>query len=150
MLTLKHELYNQCLAYIALRMDTAQRAIQFAQASANEETKSSAGDKYETGRAMMQLEIEKNSIQLTEAMKLKQVLNQINPDEKADTVKLGSLVITDQANFYIAISAGMLTLDGKNYFSISPTSPVGAQLMNKKVRSSFTFNGKTYTIDNVL
>ena len=59
MTTIKQTLYNFCVTYINQRMATAQQAIHTAQASANEETKSSAGDKYETGRAMMQLEIEK-------------------------------------------------------------------------------------------
>lgn len=84
------------------------KAIEHAQLAANEETKSSAGDKYETGRAMMQLEIEKQSVQLAEAMKLKHVLSQINPEKTTETIQSGSLVFTDQGNFYISISAGKL------------------------------------------
>jgi sortase (surface protein transpeptidase) len=56
---LKTRLHSLCVSYVGQRIETAQRAIAIAQASANEETKSSAGDKYETGRAMAQLEIEK-------------------------------------------------------------------------------------------
>lgn len=139
-----------CGAHVALRIDTARKAILAAQSSANEETKSSAGDKYETGRSMMQLEIEKNSGQLMEAMKLKQVLDQIDPDAKMDVVKLGSVVITDQGNFFVAVSAGEFTLEEETYFSISPISPIGMQLMNKKAMSSFTFNKKVYTIIKVM
>jgi hypothetical protein len=51
------------------RIASAEEAIRMAQESANQEGKSSAGDKYETGRAMAQLEIEKASGQLAEANK---------------------------------------------------------------------------------
>ena len=66
------------MAYVHERIAATQEAIYTAQLSANEETKSSAGDKYETGRAMAQLEIEKNTAQLAEALKLKQMLKQIS------------------------------------------------------------------------
>jgi len=61
------------MAYIDQRIDAAKKAIGEAQASANEETKSSAGDKYETGRAMMQLAIEQNSTQLAKKYFLRSI-----------------------------------------------------------------------------
>jgi hypothetical protein len=137
------------MTYIMQRIATAQQAIQIAQSSANEETKSSAGDKYETGRAMMQLEIEKNTVQLSEAQKLKQILDQISPEKETTNIQLGSLVLTNQGNFYIAISAGELHIDGENYFAIAPTSPIGLKLKGQSKGSSFIFNNKTYRITNV-
>jgi hypothetical protein len=68
---IKIKLYQYCVEFIDKRIAGAREAIQIAQDSANEETKSSAGDKYETGRAMAQLEIEKNTTQLEEALKQK-------------------------------------------------------------------------------
>lgn len=130
-----------------------------AQESANEEGKSSAGDKYETGRAMAQLEIEKASTQLAEANKLKQALEQISVDENNSSshrtrkpsptetpgnrnpgtgdrftaiVKPGSLVTTNQGNYFIAIAAGKLIVDNKTWFAISAGSPLGEKLMGKK------------------
>lgn len=146
----KRILYDQCVAYVKQRIDTAQRAIQVAQASANEETKSSAGDKYETGRAMMQLEVERNTVQLSESIKLKQALDQINPEKETTIIQPGSLVTTNQGNFYLAISVGQLVVDTKTYFAVSPTSPIGIKLMEGNVGSSFTFNSKVYTIERVI
>lgn len=131
-------------------MATAQEAIQVAQQSANEETKSSAGDKYETGRAMAQLEIEKNTIQLGEAKKLKQVLDQISTDRETAIVALGSVVFTNQGNFFIAISAGQFVIDSKTYFALSPNSPIGLKLIGLQVHDSFSFNKKEYQISNIL
>jgi transcription elongation GreA/GreB family factor len=131
-------------------MATAQEAIQVAQQSANEETKSSAGDKYETGRAMAQLEIEKSMIQLGEAKKLKQVLDQISVERESPIISMGSVVFTNQGNFFIAISAGQFVIDSKTYFAISPNSPIGQKLMGLHAHDSFLFNKKEYQISNIL
>ena len=146
MIPLKQQLHSLCLAFVHERIATAQEAIRTAQLSANEETKSSAGDKYETGRAMAQLEIEKNSVQLTESLKLKQTLEQIQVDHESETVRTGSLVITNHGNFYIAISAGQFIIDDNIYFSISPASPIGQKLMGSRKEDAFIFNKKEYSI----
>ena len=146
---IKQLLYDQCTGYVRQRIETARLAIHVAQTSANEETKSSAGDKYETGRAMMQLEVEQNAQQLAEALKLKQALDQINPTLATSSAQQGSLVTTNHGDFYIAVSIGQMTVNGKQYVAISPVSPLGVKLMNGKAGTSFVFNGKNYTIENV-
>lgn len=123
--------------------------MEAAQASANEETKSSAGDKYETGRAMMQLELEKNAVQLAEATKLKLTLDQIDPGKKSDVVQLGSLVSTTQGHYYISISAGKFDMKGTTVFAVSAASPVGAKLLGLKKGDNVDFNGKTFLITEV-
>ncbi|HTJ51518.1 MAG TPA: hypothetical protein VL443_18795 [Cyclobacteriaceae bacterium] len=150
MIELKQKLFDLCYTYVSKRIETANDAIKIAQASANEETKSSAGDKYETGRAMMQLEIEKNTVQLHEAMKLKQMLDQLQSSKHTTTVQSGSLVITDSACYYIAISAGQLTCENKTYFAIAPTSPIGILMQGLKSGESFIFNKKKIVINEVM
>ena len=149
MIALKQNLYNQCVEYVEQRILTADNAIKSARESANDDTKSSAGDKYETGRAMMQQEIDNNTLQLIEARKLKQILELIQPDKETENVQLGSLVITNKGNFYIAISAGQLATDENIYFAISSASPIGAKLMTQKAGAKFNFNGKDFCILNV-
>jgi transcription elongation GreA/GreB family factor len=144
--SLKQQLHSRCLTYIEERIKAAQEAIHIAQQSANEETKSSAGDKYETGRAMAQLEIEKNGVQLAEALRLKQTLEQIQPDLETKIARLGSIVITNQGNFYLAISAGQFIIDDKVYFVISPASPIGQKLMGLHVEQGFSFNKKDFSV----
>lgn len=149
LINLKQHLHSLCLDYVTKRIESIQNAIVTAQNSANEETKSSAGDKYETGRAMMQLEIEKNTVQLAEAMKLKHALDDINPAKQTTAVQPGSLVLTGQHNYYLSISAGQLLVDGKMYFAISPASPIGTQLRGLKAGDTFIFNTKTVCIEHV-
>ena len=146
MSSIKHQLYTNCLKFVDQRIAAAQEAIAVAQQSANEETKSSAGDKYETGRAMAQLEIEKNSAQLAESLKLKQTLEKIDVDQKADSVRTGSLVKTNYGAFFIAISAGQFTINNEVYFAISPASPIGQKLMGLHVKQRFSFNNREYSV----
>lgn len=148
--SLKEQLYSHCLAFVQERIATAQEAIVSAQRSANEETKSSSGDKYETGRAMAQLEIEKFTAQLSVALEVKQTLEQILPDKKYDAVQRGSAVKTNQGSFYLAISAGQFIIDGETYFAISPASPIGQKLMGLRPQDTFIFNQKPYIIKEVI
>ncbi|NOT76319.1 MAG: 3-oxoacyl-ACP synthase [Cyclobacteriaceae bacterium] len=147
--SVREKLYNLCIDYVRQRMDEAEDAIRVIQRSANEETKSSAGDKYETGRAMAQIEIEKSMVQLAEAKKLNQVLIQIKPGAY-ETVQLGSVAITTQGNFYLTISAGKLSVDNETFFAISPASPIGMKLSGKAKGESFNFNGKEFVVKEVL
>src|SRR6478736_8673810 len=96
LIELKAELHAQCLTIVNQRIQTVEKAIADAQATANSDTKSSAGDKYETTRSMMQLEIEQQSTQLAEAKKLKDALMKINPTLSTMVIQPGSLVITNQ------------------------------------------------------
>ena len=150
MTNLKKDLYALCVNYVKARIETAKQAIADAQQSADEETKSSAGDKYETGREMMQQETDRNQAQLNEANKLLIALNQINIDTTSLSAVPGSLVITDNGKFYLAISAGALNLDGVGYFAVSPASPIGGKLLGRKTGDEFNLNGKYYKIKEVI
>jgi transcription elongation GreA/GreB family factor len=147
---LKKELYRQCLDQVQKRMDAAQLAINEAQKASNDDTKSSAGDKYETGRAMMQQETDRNLVQLNEANKLKVALNRINPDGNSIIIETGSVVITNNGNFYIAASVGMLKAGNEDYFAISPASPIAFKLIGQKKGDEFQLNGKLYQILSVI
>ena len=150
-LSLRQKLFNACLDYVNMRIDTSKQAMANAQESANAEEKSSAGDKYETGRAMMQIERDKAAQQLNESMKLKQVLDQINNTEvRQSVVSLGSVVITSSGpHFYVAISTGKIQIDGVEYIALAPQSPIGKALLGLKVNDTFMYNNKSCTITEI-
>ena len=150
MTNLKKELYTLCVNYVKARIETAKQAIDDAQQSASEETKSSAGDKYETGREMMQQETDRNQAQLNEANKLLIALNQINVDITSPSAAPGSLVITDNGKFYLSVSAGALNLNGEGYFAVSPASPIGGKLLGRTIGDEFDLNGKNYKVKEVI
>jgi len=138
---IKQQLLNACAEYVKLRANTVDKIIADNKKGLLSETKSSAGDKHETGRAMLQLEMEKAGQQLTSINQMKIVLSriQINP---TSVVKLGSLIITDNANYFLAISAGEILVEGMTYFAISPGSPIGKLLLGKQVGDTVNFTKK--------
>ncbi|CCH55665.1 hypothetical protein BN8_04943 [Fibrisoma limi BUZ 3] len=144
--TVKLRLFAQCQTYVEQRIETAQKAMEAAQESANSESKSSAGDKYETGRAMAQIERDRHAQQLAEALKVKKELEQLSVEKPVTTVQPGSLVTTSRGAFFLSISAGKITLDGVDYFAISPASPIGSKLLGKAPGDELTFNTVTYRI----
>lgn len=144
--SLKLQLLTKCRQYADLRIATVRQAMDDAQAAANEESKSSVGDKYETGRSMMQIEGEKAAHQLAEAMKLKAVLDRISPDTHSKKIVTGSLVITNSAKIFISIGIGKLNLDGEDILVVAPTSPLGKALMGLSVNDRISFNNESIVI----
>jgi transcription elongation GreA/GreB family factor len=146
---LKEQLWLQCKQIVEQRLATAQQAMDAAQESANQEEKSSAGDKYETGRAMAQLERDKAAMQVEENKKMLTILNQIGHHSSTETVTLGSIVVTDRNNFYVSIGAGKLEIGGESYVAISTQSPIGQLLLHKCAGEFFSFNNQKQTIISV-
>jgi hypothetical protein len=140
--SLKQKLLISCIEYVEAGISSAATAMQDAQNAANDENKSSVGDKYETGRAMMQIERDQAAMRLDEAMKLKKTLNQINANEHHDAVSLGSIVITNSFRAFVAVGPPKLHVDGNVYFIVTPMSPLGKVLTGLKAGADFTFNNK--------
>lgn len=150
-LAIKQSLYSQCIDFVENKILIAQQAVNMAQESANSETKSSAGDKHETSRAMAMLEQSKNAQALGELIKMKPVLQALEPTTKIvqSSIELGSLIITSNKNFYISIAAGKLTYGGLSFFAISPASPIGKALLPLKKGDSLVFRGQTAVLKTV-
>ena len=149
MIVLKQKLFNVCVDFVNKREQTVTEIISSNQKALTSETKSSAGDKHETGRAMLQLEMEKASQQLEGIYTIKTILTKVNLDDNSEFIKLGSLIITNQANYFLAISVGEIKIENKVYYAISPSSPIGSLLLGKRVGEGFIFNGNSIVIDEV-
>ncbi|WP_417855934.1 3-oxoacyl-ACP synthase [Xanthomarina gelatinilytica] len=148
-LELKQLLYFQCVEFCNNRLLNIQKTIEEIQESLTSETKSSAGDKHETGRAMLQLEREKAGNQLAETEKLQELLTKIDVTKTSKTVCLGSLVFTTQANYFIAISAVELVIESKKYYAISPNTPIGKMLIGKQVGDLVSFRDQEFKVVSV-
>ncbi len=148
-IAVKIQLYTKCVEFADQRINNIQSALATASESGNDETKSSAGDKHETGRAMMQLEQENNSAQLSEALELKKKILKINPNQPSSIIKPGSLVITNRGAFYIAISVGKIQIGGVVYYAVSPVSPIAIKLMGMSAHQETDFNGQLFKIISI-
>ena len=147
---IKRELYRKCTEYIDQRIESIQKKLDDVAESRSNETKSSAGDKHETGRTMMQLEEQKAIVQLYAARDVKQIMQQINIKKINTEVVLGSLVNCDNGNYFIAISSGKILLDGIFYYCISLQSPIGSRLAGKVPGEQIEFNGKKINVNKVI
>ena len=149
-LVIKDELRRFCESFAQERICRIKNTINDLNDSLNSETKSSAGDKHETGRAMIQLEREKLGHQLYEAEKVRQVLAGICTPDYATKVGQGSLVITSDSAYYIAISAGAFKKGSSQIYCVSAASPIGKILLGKSEGQCFYFNQKNSCIEKIL
>jgi len=148
-MSIKQQLHNKCHDFLNQRLEVVQNTISDIQNSLQSETKSSAGDKHETGRAMLQLEREKAGHQLVQIEKQKEILQKINVESKHQKVVLGSVVKTSGSNYFIAISAGEIEVENSKYYAISSATPI-AQLLSLKYKGDFVqFREKYFKITDI-
>jgi hypothetical protein len=146
----KSKLYQRCMDFILQRINTAETALQQAQEASNDDTKSSAGDKFETTREMMQQDIARNKNLLFDGQQNLQLLSSLESvPAGTDTVRNGSLVHTSKGIFYISISAGQLKVEDQLVFAISAASPIGTLLIGKKPGETFSFNQNEYKVEKI-
>jgi len=145
----KQKLVVECQKYVNLRLQRIHDVISGIQESLTSETKSSAGDKHETGRAMLQLEREKAGKQLAQVQKLQEIIKKIDISSVSNHVHLGSLVQTSNGTYFISISIGELKIDNNSYFAIAANTPIGKVLLGKKPNDTVLFNNKKMTIKEV-
>ena len=138
-MNIKQQLYSICTAFVQDKLHTIEQTIQSNKNALHSETKSSAGDKHETGRAMLQLEMEKAGQQLIEVQKMQEQLSKIELDSDHKNVHLGSLVYTSSGTFFIAVSKGQIKIGNEIYFAISNQSPIGKLLMGKSENEEIEF-----------
>jgi hypothetical protein len=103
------------------------------------------GDKYETGREMLQQQINNLQVQLNAVFQQREYLKGIslNPLQK---VEKGALVITEKGLFFISVSLGEIMLDTQKIMSISLESPLAKAMQGKSANESFVLNGINHTI----
>jgi len=149
-LKIKEALFEQCEVFVNKRLYNIENVISSNQKALQSETKSSAGDKHETGRAMLQLEMEKAGQQLAGITEMKVVLSKIDILKTSKNACLGSVIITAKVSYFLSISAGQLVVEDKRYFAISVSSPIGKLLLGKQEKDMISFNGKTIIINKIV
>jgi len=145
----KQNVLQHCKYILEQRIATAKVAMHAAQEAANSEDKSSAGDKYETSRAMGQLARDMNAKQLAEAQSELNILFKINFDVKSDRVIQGSIIHTANEIYFIAAGIGNLEIDKQKVIVLSPKSPLAIALTGKKAGDEILFNTKKIVIKNI-
>lgn len=147
LLTLKKELLHACMQQVEHRIKNAETAMLAAQESANQEEKSSAGDKYETGRAMSQLDRDRYARQMAEARNELAQLKRIDPGQVHERVGTGSLVGCKHTWYFIAAGLGSIMHQNEKVILLSAASPLARLMAGKKEKDRFHFNGNDFVLD---
>jgi hypothetical protein len=148
-LEFKQALKNACLKIIFDRIANIEQAINEARESANSEEKSSAGDKYETSRAMGHLTQEMQSKQLDEAKYELDFINRLNTTTLVKAAGIGAVVVCGDINFYLSAGLGNAIVEGNKVMLLSTKAPLAGLLLHKKEGETFVFNKKTIQIQSV-
>lgn len=146
---IKPEVYALCLELIKDRIERAREAMNNAQEAANSEDKSSAGDKYETSRAMGQIDRDMFAKQLAEAEKDYVQFKSLNPQLISQEAGRGALVELENGYFYLAVGIGNVQMPWGKVVVISMNSPLASSLAGKKVGEYIDLNGKKLLIKSV-
>ncbi|WP_420571137.1 3-oxoacyl-ACP synthase [Kordia sp.] len=149
-MSVKEQLYTACLDIVNARQATIQSTFTGIQEAMLSETKSSAGDKHETGRAMLQLEREKLGNQLAEIQKVKEILFKVDASSTVSQGCLGSVVYTSQANYFVSVSVGEITTNNSTFYAIATNTPIGKLLLGKKVGDTVTFRNQSFVIEKIV
>lgn len=116
--------------------------MEFAESAASLETKSSAGDKYETGRAMLHLERERAASLLQTNRRLLEAFRQIKFNTISTECIPGALLELNTGYYLFGISIGELHYRESKIITLSLASPLGKALFCKKPEESLIFRDK--------
>jgi transcription elongation GreA/GreB family factor len=146
---MKEKLIQYVKNYLDQRIENAKAAMEAAQESANNESKSSAGDKYETSRAMGHLDREMHGRMYLQAQQERQIVERLDGTVSFKKGALGAFMKTSMGDFFLSVSIGQVEIEGRKVMIISPQSPIGALLMGKMEGDSFSFRGKEAMVKEV-
>ena len=148
-MSIRAALTQQCKDYLQHRIQRLKKSIQELESDLEGETKSSAGDKYETSREMMNAEINKLQQQLQEFRKLEEVLAVARQRKVSENIELGSIVTTNLANYFLAIPVGELKFQNESYYGIGINSPIGKLMLGKTKGDTVFFQQQEIKIESV-
>ena len=146
----KSLIINQMIFDVEEKIQLSKDQINSINQSKSSATKSSAGDKHETSRAMMERELvmAKSQHQKSQQQKL-DIENLQKSAISTENIGIGSFIHTTTGYFILGIGLGKIEVEGSICFAISPASPIGKNLLGKKVGDSFEFNGSIIEIISI-
>lgn len=132
------------------KIDVYESLLNSLTTDAQNDAKSSAGDKHETTLSKLHIEQEKIALKLKEAYVQLQQINKIDTSKKANQVVNGSLVVTNHVTVLISTALPKITVNNQSVFAISPQSPLGVQLMGKRKEAHVLVNKVEYQILKII
>ncbi len=118
--------------------------------SLNNETKSSAGDKYETSREMTSREFQNIQETLILNAAMLDDLQKIDIERSYNKVELGSIVSTNEGNYFISVAFGKVKIVGKECYAISKSAPLAKAMHGLIQGDKINFQQRTIEIKEII
>lgn len=145
----KDQIFEQIERELKQKISDIQTEISSLRQEMSEDTKSSAGDKFETSREMMNQSINRLQDSLQQQKKQLQQLEGLKNSKPTEKVGMGSYVCTEKANFLFGLAFGKVNSSKDNIFALSLNSPLGRIFLDQKVGDTVKMNQTNYTIKSI-
>ena len=116
------------------------------QESIDSETQSTAGDKHDTSRELMQQERNKAAQNLQNQISMDSLVLKLKTITVSYKVRFGSLVLTNVGWFFIGLPLGRIQFEDKDILCVSGNAPAAKLLESERVGASIEMNGKNIEI----
>jgi len=145
---IKQEIIAQCKVQVEEKLSRLKSSMRELQQANADNTKSTAGDKHETARAMVHLEQEKLGNQITIEEGILNDLNRMD-DKEIEYAQFGTVVTTSKGTYLLGAACGKVAIDGEIVFGVSMQSPLAKALLKKQAEDAIVLNGNTFQIKHI-
>lgn len=132
----KEKFLEELESNLTRKIQQIQLEIEQLRLDISSDTKNTAGDKHETSRAMAQLEMEKLGKQFSDYQKQLHATKQFllhASQPSSDGITVGSLVELRNGLYFLGLGIGKVDVEHTSVFCISIQSPLGQQMLDKKI-----------------
>jgi len=135
---------------IECKIRKANEYLESIQESIRSETKSTAGDKHDTTRELMQQERNKVAQNMSHQLLAQKIIIELRKSKSSKQIGFGSLIQTNSSWIYIGISIGKVIYRDQDVLCVSPVSPLARAFESKTENQEVDCNGVVYSIEKVL
>ncbi|WP_267740185.1 GreA/GreB family elongation factor [Myroides injenensis] len=146
-MTLKKKLKEICLERLNDKIDAFQSMVDDLSLDAQNDAKSSAGDKHETALSMMHLEQENISSKIKENLEIRDIISRIDAEKVSEKVEFGSVVKINSVMLFFSAALPKINVDEQSVLAVSVDAPIAKELLGKKLNDTFIFNNCEFKVN---
>ncbi len=147
---MKEKIVRLQLQLLQDKIDAFKDMVDGLATDAQNDAKSSAGDKHETSLSMMHLEQEKINSKLADFLNIRERLLKLDITSGTTTIRRGSLVQVNDLWLFISEALPKVEVQGHTVFSLSAQSPLGSALIGKQENDEVEVQAKKYRIYKIV
>ncbi len=135
--------------HIQTEVDQIQHELKLISVDLTNDTKSSAGDKFETAREMANQEINKLQTVLLDKKRFLQLLQSESFSKTHTSIQAGTLVQISGQWYFFGVPFGKLIYKEKQILGIGLTAPFAQFFLKNKTGAELQFNGNEFHIEKL-